>query len=434
MRAVEASLAVRHAETDDTTVRPTAATSVTSTGTCRGAVAGAFRKRLVVGNEVDGHIEGHADATVTTTATTGEPSERGSSSAIGDKRPRKRPHATTSTSKPDQAASSSSCAGSKGDVRDVRPTAEVGPTMVQPSGDRVSTSNKPSPKRKKRGSSCASAPVASGPPAEPLDEANVQQALVHLAAADARLGAVIAQIGPPTALLDKLPQRSLAPSGSGSSSGESSGDASATTPGPVSVSWRALTKAIVYQQLSTLVAQKIFQRLIDVCVEFGGAGDDNTTIFSPRALLAVPEVKLLSPKQTGGEGVVGLSRRKAEYVRELAQKFDSGDLTDAMLASLDDATVMRALLEVRGLGEWSVHMFLMFGLGRPDVLPVGDLAVQKAFKKLYATNRSATGATQVNELPTRREMEEIAESWRPWRTVGSWYMWHVVETAACNWV
>ena len=79
-------------------------------------------------------------------------------------------------------------------------------------------------------------------------------------------------------------------------------------------------------------------------------------------------------------------------------------------------------------------MFLMFGLGRPDVLPVGDLAVQKAFKKLYGLNQSTTGATQVNELPTRKEMEAIAASWKPWRTVGSWYMWHVVETASANWV
>ena len=129
-----------------------------------------------------------------------------------------------------------------------------------------------------------------------------------------------------------------------------------------------------------------------------------------------------------------LSRRKAEYVRALAAAFASGELSDDGLAALDDAAAMRVLMRVRGLGEWSVHMFLMFGLGRPDVLPVGDLAVQKAFKKLYSTNAASTGATQVNELPTRREMEALAEPWRPWRTVGSWYMWHVVETAAANWV
>ena len=200
--------------------------------------------------------------------------------------------------------------------------------------------------------------------------------------------------------------------------------------------WRALTKAIIYQQLSTTVAQRILARLVGVAERAAGDGDEGAGarrgVFSPRSVLAVPEAVLLSPKEPGG--VVGLSRRKAEYVRELARAFAEGELSDAKLTALDDAAAMRALLRVRGLGEWSVHMFLMFGLGRPDVLPVGDLAVQKAFKKLYSTNGGATGATQVNELPTRREMEALAEPWRPWRTVGSWYMWHVVETAAANWV
>ena len=213
----------------------------------------------------------------------------------------------------------------------------------------------------------------------------------------------------------------------------SSGDGASADVAPVS--WRALTKSIIYQQLSTTVAQRIFARLVDVTERRVGAADADGAArgaFTPRALLAIPEATLLSPKEPGG--VVGLSRRKAEYVRALAAAFASGELSDDGLAALDDAAAMRVLMRVRGLGEWSVHMFLMFGLGRPDVLPVGDLAVQKAFKKLYSTNAASTGATQVNELPTRREMEALAEPWRPWRTVGSWYMWHVVETAAANWV
>ncbi len=78
--------------------------------------------------------------------------------------------------------------------------------------------------------------------------------------------------------------------------------------------------------------------------------------------------------------------------------------------------------------------FLMFGLGRADILPIGDLAVQNAFKRLYQTNQETTGATQVKERPTASDMEELSASWRPYRTIGTWYMWHVVETASANWI
>lgn len=232
-----------------------------------------------------------------------------------------------------------------------------------------------------------------------LTAASMEVALRHLSRVDDRLAALIAQVGPPTSMLESIPAAFS----------------------DNNTCWRQLIRSVVYQQMSTTVAQTIFARLEKAC---GGT-------LSPRNILDLDPVVTLSPKMGG---VVGLSRTKADYVRGISALFDDGTLSDKKLQSLDDEALMKTLIQVRGIGEWSVHMFLMFSLGRPDVLPVGDLAVQKAFKKLYSTNARLSGATDVNELPTRSQMEQIAENWRPWRTVGSWYMWHVVETASANWV
>lgn len=160
-------------------------------------------------------------------------------------------------------------------------------------------------------------------PATKLTAASMNKALAHLASVDERLAALIAQVGPPTSMLEMIP---------------------ASTAGR-DVCWRSLIKSIVYQQLSTRVAQAMHARLVEAC----------QGTFTPRALLDVEPNMLLSPKVQGGK--VGLSRTKADYVRGISALFAHGILSDDILAALDDDAVMKTLTQVRGIGEWSVHMF-----------------------------------------------------------------------------
>lgn len=94
-----------------------------------------------------------------------------------------------------------------------------------------------------------------------------------------------------------------------------------------------------------------------------------------------------------------------------------GTLSDTSILEMNDEELLTALTAVKGIGVWSVHMFMIFSLRRPDVLPVGDLGVRKGVKLLYG----------LKELPGPMQMEQICEKWRPYRSVGSWYMWRLVE-------
>ena len=227
----------------------------------------------------------------------------------------------------------------------------------------------------------------------------VDEAVRHLKARDPKVGAIITAVGGP---------RSLVPTFS------------------AGMAFTSLSKSIVYQQLSTKVAAKIYARLEDACREAAGGGAGDGPALTPENVLAVPAPRLL-------KGQVGLSGRKAEYLNTLARAFLDGTLQEDELIAMSDQQVMEKVTALKGFGEWSAHMFLMFSLGRPDVLPVGDLAVRKAMKRLYGT-RAGAGATEVNALPSAQEMREIAEKWRPYRSVATWYMWHAVETADAQWV
>lgn len=105
---------------------------------------------------------------------------------------------------------------------------------------------------------------------------------------------------------------------------------------------------------------------------------------------------------------------------DLARRFADGSLSDARMAALPDAALRAAITEVHGLGPWTADMHLMFALGHPDVLPVGDLGVRRGVQLLHG----------LAELPTPAAMEALTAGWRPWRSVGSWYMWRVAEAAA----
>ncbi len=162
----------------------------------------------------------------------------------------------------------------------------------------------------------------------------------------------------------------------------------------------ALVRAIVGQQLSTKAAQTIFGRLTAL---YG----DRTP--SPRELLATGEDDLRG---------VGLSRPKVSYLRSLAEHVETGELELDRLRELADEDVTAQLIQVKGLGQWTADMFLIFHLGRPDVLPVGDLGVRKAAQLAYG----------LDELPAPDELRRIAEPWRPHRSLASLFLWRSLAT------
>jgi DNA-3-methyladenine glycosylase II len=160
----------------------------------------------------------------------------------------------------------------------------------------------------------------------------------------------------------------------------------------------ALCEAIVSQQLSPKAAETIFAR-VRALVE----GD-----LAPEALLALPEERLRG---------AGLSGAKARSVRDLAEHVQRSALSLDALHAMEDEAVIESLTQVRGIGRWTAEMVLMFQLGRPDVLPVGDLGVQKGFQKLFG----------LRKLPAPERMVKLAKPFRPYRSVASWYMWRVNE-------
>ena len=162
--------------------------------------------------------------------------------------------------------------------------------------------------------------------------------------------------------------------------------------------FHSLAEAIVYQQLHGKAAATIFKRLTDL------AGEPLT----PAGILK------LSEEQMRG---VGLSKQKLSYLRDLAQKTNAGALDFAHLSDLPDADVIKALTQVKGIGVWTAHMFLMFSLRRPDVLPTGDLGIQMAIRKHYRKRK----------LPKPVQMEKIAKCWSPYRSVACWYLWRSMD-------
>jgi DNA-3-methyladenine glycosylase II len=157
----------------------------------------------------------------------------------------------------------------------------------------------------------------------------------------------------------------------------------------------ALLRAIVGQQLSTKAARTIYLRVIDI---FGG------TTPSPEQLLEASEADLRG---------AGLSGRKVEYVRDLASHVIGGELELDRLDELGDEDAIEEIVAVRGLGQWTAEMFLIFHLERPDVLSGGDLGIRKAVQIEYG----------LEEMPPSAQVLEIGERWRPHRSLASLYLW-----------
>ena len=114
---------------------------------------------------------------------------------------------------------------------------------------------------------------------------------------------------------------------------------------------------------------------------------------------------------------MGLSRQKIAALRALAGAFSDGSLNGRRLFRMEDAAVVDAVTRVRGIGDWTAHMLLIFSLGRPDVLPVGDYGIRKGAQRVYG----------LRELPKPARLERLAEPWRPYRSVGAWYLWRATE-------
>jgi len=163
--------------------------------------------------------------------------------------------------------------------------------------------------------------------------------------------------------------------------------------------YEALVRSVVYQQLSGKAAETILGRLLD---SFGGSVPD------PADLAAAPAEQLRA---------AGLSRAKSAALADLAAHVIDGRLPGLdQVRALDDESIIERFTMVRGVGPWTAHMYLMFGLGRPDVLPDTDLGVQEGARRVYGGDR-----------PGPAMLREIGERWRPWRTIGSWYMWRAVD-------
>lgn len=164
----------------------------------------------------------------------------------------------------------------------------------------------------------------------------------------------------------------------------------------------ALVDSIIYQQLAYRAAQTIANRFRLIYASVDGA--HRGRLPRPEELLRTPARKLRA---------AGLSRQKIGYMRDLARKAANGSLKLGRFGRLADDAVIENLVQVKGIGRWTAEMFLIFSLGRPDVLPVDDLGVQYGFKDAY----------RLRGLPSEKWMRRTAEPWRPYRTVATWYLW-----------
>ena len=159
----------------------------------------------------------------------------------------------------------------------------------------------------------------------------------------------------------------------------------------------SLARAIVGQQLSTAAAKTIWERVVA-----------RAMVLTPEAILSADRAALRA---------CGLSERKTDYLRTLARGFADGDVDPAAWQAMDDEAVIEDLTRLPGIGRWTAEMFLIFHLLRPDVLPLGDVGVQRALRLHYG-NGAALGP---------RKLARVTNPWRPWRSVATWYLWRSLD-------
>jgi DNA-3-methyladenine glycosylase II len=159
--------------------------------------------------------------------------------------------------------------------------------------------------------------------------------------------------------------------------------------------FQSLVESVIYQQLAGKAANVIYNRFINYY---------NNKQITPTLILNSPNDNLKK---------VGLSNRKIDYLKDLALHVYDGRINLEELPKMNDDEIINKLVNVKGIGRWTSEMFLIFSLGRQDILPVTDLGVRKAIQKIYS----------LSELPKPNIMMEIAKPWRPYRSIATWYLW-----------
>ena len=164
--------------------------------------------------------------------------------------------------------------------------------------------------------------------------------------------------------------------------------------------FQSLLRSIVFQQLSGKAAQTIYERLLNLIPK--------TSNLCPNEVLKLDKEEMRK---------AGLSFRKIDYVRNLADYFENNSFHKKDVEKMSDQEISKELIQIKGIGQWTVDMFLMFTLNRADILPCTDLGIQKGIMKIL----------NMKSLPSKKEMENCSRKWRPYRTIACWYLWRLVE-------
>ena len=167
--------------------------------------------------------------------------------------------------------------------------------------------------------------------------------------------------------------------------------------------FQSLLRSIVFQQLSGKAANTIYERFINLIPK--------TVTLSPKEVLKLDKDEMRK---------TGLSFQKINYLRNLAYFFENNSFQKKDVERMTDEEISNVLTLIKGIGPWTVDMFLMFTLNRADILPYTDLGIQKGFKKIF----------NMNNLPSKKEMETHSKIWRPYRTIACWYLWRTVDDAS----
>ena len=163
--------------------------------------------------------------------------------------------------------------------------------------------------------------------------------------------------------------------------------------------YQSLVEAIISQQLSGSAANSIIKKFRKLY---------KSKFPKSRDVIKTSDSKLRT---------TGLSKMKIVYIKELSKKIESKELNMRKISTQSDEQVIEVLTDVKGIGRWTAEMFLIFSLGRLDILPVGDLGLKKGIQSMYS----------LKELPQKEQIEQLAESWKPYRTVATWYLWKSLQ-------
>ena len=164
--------------------------------------------------------------------------------------------------------------------------------------------------------------------------------------------------------------------------------------------FQSLFRSIVFQQLSGEAAQTIYKRLVKLIPE--------TSNLCPNEVLKIEKNDMSK---------AGLSSQKINYVRNLADYFENNSFQKKDVERMTDEEISKELIQIKGIGQWTVDMFLMFTLNRADILPYGDLGIQKGIMKIL----------NKKNLPSKKEMENCSKKWMPYRTIACWYLWRITD-------